>query len=230
MPGIGKEGLEIESSFISDSTFNSTTTTTTSTLNPTPSESSPQNQRPGGTPLFPQPLSGPFLPEGPYLPGSYPPNSTSSSSSPFYNPYNVGDADLNPFAASPGLAGFGGGGRSPFGIGRGEYGGPFGGGDQGGGMIVGPGHPMFQGSPVGGGFGGGMAGFGLPGRGNPYPPGMVPPGARYDPIGPVGPSLGPFGGNRVGGGRGRGRGRGFGGAGDPDFDELPPPGYSDMFM
>lgn len=45
---------------------------------------------------------------------------------------------------------------------------------------------------------------GLPSR---LPPGAVPPGARFDPFGPVG----------------AGRGR-------PDPDHLPPPGYDDMFM
>ena len=57
------------------------------------------------------------------------------------------------------------------------------------GMIMGPSHPIFQG--------------GRP----PLPSGSelpVPPGARFDPISPVGP--------------------GFYSPGDPDFDDLPPPG------
>ena len=49
----------------------------------------------------------------------------------------------------------------------------------------------------------------------PFPPGgrggrgtRGPPGSRFD---PYGPPPNPFG-------------------GEPDFDELPPPGYNDMFM
>ncbi|KAI7864359.1 hypothetical protein BDF14DRAFT_1835590 [Spinellus fusiger] len=64
------------------------------------------------------------------------------------------------------------------------------------------------------------------------PRGSVPPGARFDPIAPFGsPS-----------GRGRGMGMGRGGnrfnprgpshafSGEPDNDELMPPGYDSMFM
>jgi proteasome inhibitor subunit 1 (PI31) len=57
----------------------------------------------------------------------------------------------------------------------------------GGGMLVGPGHPMFGpgrlGPTGGGGFGPG-GGFGEPGRGPPPP--CLPPGARWDPIAPPG--------------------------------------------
>ncbi|CAH0383519.1 unnamed protein product [Bemisia tabaci] len=75
---------------------------------------------------------------------------------------------------------------------------------RGGGMLFDP-----FGLPTQPNFGGGFPrpGFGMPG---------VPPGARYDPIGPggIGP-LGPGRGNRRTG---------------PDPDHLPPPGYDDMFM
>ncbi|XP_078093025.1 proteasome inhibitor PI31 subunit [Mustelus asterias] len=72
---------------------------------------------------------------------------------------------------------------------------PFG--DRRGGMIVDPlrsgvPHPDFDPSA------------GIPGQ---LPPGSVPPGARFDPFGPIG------------------RGRS-----GPDPDHLPPPGYDDLFM
>ncbi|RKP04964.1 PI31 proteasome regulator N-terminal-domain-containing protein [Thamnocephalis sphaerospora] len=145
------------------------------------------------------------------------------------DPFRVGGDDLDPLAASPLF-----GGPSPFSQG------PFGRSGGGGGMHVGPDHPMFRpdargdrdfdpqrdiyGGPV------------------PLPAGSVPPGARFDPIGPFGqnPSgparpgrggAGPFGTGR-GGNRGPGGGMGGFGtfSGDPDNDELPPPGYGDMFM
>eukprot|EP00730_Choanoeca_flexa_P007708 TRINITY_DN12380_c0_g1_i1.p2 TRINITY_DN12380_c0_g1~~TRINITY_DN12380_c0_g1_i1.p2 ORF type:complete len:284 (+),score=31.43 TRINITY_DN12380_c0_g1_i1:114-965(+) len=93
------------------------------------------------------------------------------------NPYAIGEGDLDPLRVGP-MAG--------------------------GGMYVGPNHPMFAGR---GGIGG-MNPMGGPG---------VPPGARYDPVTP-------FGGL---GGRGRGRGRGFG---EPNPDHLRPPGGFDPFM
>ena len=49
--------------------------------------------------------------------------------------------------------------------------------------------------------------------------GAVPPGARFDPFGPI-QNIPPVRGPRP-------RGGGFG---DPDFDHLPPPGSGDMFM
>jgi len=81
-------------------------------------------------------------------------------------------------------------------------------------MIVGPNHPIFgQRAPRGGGIYGGP---------QPLPRGSVPPGARFDPIGP-------FGGPNQGQLRG-GIGRGNRTSSEPDGDELPPPGYNDMFM
>ncbi|KAI8818960.1 PI31 proteasome regulator N-terminal-domain-containing protein [Fimicolochytrium jonesii] len=136
--------------------------------------------------------------------------------SPFRNPHSVGDVDLDPFGA------LGGPFRPPLFSGTGGPGG-FGGG--GGGMFVGPDHPMFGGR-----------GFPEYGGDGMLPPGAAPPGARYDPIMPPGiPGPGrPQFPSRGGFGRGGGRG-GFGGAGwrsgDPDNDELPPPGFEDdMFM
>ncbi|ORX70029.1 hypothetical protein DL89DRAFT_151148 [Linderina pennispora] len=97
-----------------------------------------------------------------------------------------------------------------------------------GGMVVGPGHSMFRGEqsreeriPAGPSF---------------LPPGAVPAGARFDPIGPFGGASGParpggrFGGGARGGfGGGFGDGFGSGGSsggafsGDPDPDiDLPP--------
>ncbi|KAI9317162.1 PI31 proteasome regulator N-terminal-domain-containing protein [Dichotomocladium elegans] len=94
---------------------------------------------------------------------------------------NVGRSDLEPM---------GGGLRMP---------------GQGGGMFVGPNHPMFIGR--GEGVRDPFGGRGGPGE---LPPGAVPPGARFDPIGPTGmrPPRGP-------------RGGFF--SGEPDNDDAPPP-------
>ncbi|ORZ40684.1 PI31 proteasome regulator N-terminal-domain-containing protein [Catenaria anguillulae PL171] len=127
------------------------------------------------------------------------------------SPFSIGHSDLDPLGGMPPL------GPTPFG-GRGPAPGmgPFSGGDTGGGSIMGPGHPLFTGG-VPAGPGRYWGGDGL------LPPGAVPPGARFDPIGP---QVGPFGG--PGGVRPRpppGRGgmpNTF--PGEPDFDELPPPG------
>ncbi|GBC08082.1 hypothetical protein RclHR1_00790032 [Rhizophagus clarus] len=113
------------------------------------------------------------------------------------NPFNIGRDDLDPLGSNPiyGPPRFGGGGIQPFG-------GP----SRGGGMFVGPDHPIFgQQGPRGGG--------GIYGGPQPLPRGSVPPGARFDPIGPFGPTGQPR------GGFGR-RGRT---SGEPDNDELPPP-------
>ncbi|KAJ3064753.1 hypothetical protein HDU98_011873 [Podochytrium sp. JEL0797] len=158
--------------------------------------------------------------------------------------FGVGDVDLDPFAAAPGM-------MYP------QRGGGFGGMHPSGGMFVGPDHPMFGGGGAGGvgrpgyGGGGGSGIFGGPGA--ILPPGAVPPNARFDPIGPFGPrpiggpggGIGsPFGDGGMGGGGfgggfpgqpGRGgfggRRRPPGGSGGlrmgPDFDEMPPPGFGD---
>ncbi|KAF9215319.1 hypothetical protein BGZ59_001703 [Podila verticillata] len=147
-----------------------------------------------------------------------------------HNPFNIGRDDLDPFGGR--LGGIGGGGFGGFGGGIG--------GSSGGGMIVGPNHPMFR-RPPGGGNGGG----GIYGGPQPLPRGSVPPGARFDPIGPFGGHGGA--GNAPGAGTahqdphrqgqgqgqgpaGRGSGRGVPFSGEPDNDEAPPPGYMDMFM
>ncbi|KAG0071810.1 hypothetical protein BGZ92_004180, partial [Podila epicladia] len=89
------------------------------------------------------------------------------------NPFSIGRDDLDPFGGRMGGIGGGGGGFGGFGgIGGGS----------GGGMVVGPNHPMFRRPPgSGGGNGGGI--YGGP---QPLPRGSVPPGARFDPIGPFG--------------------------------------------
>lgn len=69
----------------------------------------------------------------------------------------------------------------------------------GGGMIVGPEHPIFD-YP-----------YGQQTPPSVLPRGAVPPGARFDPITPVGPSRGPHGDILYP-------------SGEPDSDELPPPG------
>lgn len=77
---------------------------------------------------------------------------------------------------------------------------------DGGGMLVGPDHPMFRGRRDDGREQG--------------PGGMInPPGARWDPVGPG------FGGGNGGGfPRAGNNPLGGQGVGDPDFDELLPPG------
>ncbi|CAI2180278.1 15298_t:CDS:2 [Funneliformis geosporum] len=116
-----------------------------------------------------------------------------------FNPFNVGQDDLDPLGVNPiyGPPRFGGGGFQPLG------------GGVGGGMYAGPDHPIFGQRVPPGGRGGPQ----------PIPRGSVPPGARFDPIVPFGP-----GSSRPG----RPRGDPF--SGEPDNDELPPPGYNDMFM
>ncbi|KAJ8330350.1 hypothetical protein QVD99_007695 [Batrachochytrium dendrobatidis] len=120
------------------------------------------------------------------------------------NRFGVGDVDLDPLAAAPGMMnpihGF------PKGFGSGPM-------HPGGGMIVGPDHPMFN-NPVNPLYSAG----GSPG----FPPGAVPPGARFDPVGPFGQRP-----NRYGGFPNRQPGQ-F--SGDPDNDDLLPPGHYDMYM
>ncbi|KAG1474926.1 hypothetical protein G6F56_000038 [Rhizopus delemar] len=103
---------------------------------------------------------------------------------PHNNPLSVGGEDLNPYGDHLRLPGSGG---------------------VGGGMHVGPNHPIF-------GTGGYQDPFGTSGREN-LPRGAVPPGARFDPITPPGLRFNP---RRHPGG-------------DPDNDELFPPDYDRMF-
>lgn len=84
-----------------------------------------------------------------------------------------------------------------------------------GGNLIGPGHPGF-GPRVNDPYATDPFGVGGPNR---LPRGAVPPGARFDPFGP--PSRPGFPPNFQGGGNP------FGG---PDNDDLPPPGYNDMYL
>ncbi|KAF9899264.1 hypothetical protein BX616_003131 [Lobosporangium transversale] len=152
----------------------------------------------------------------------------------FGDPFSAEDPDSMGFGG--GLGGFGGGRHNPFEIGRSDLD-PFagrhgGGGFGGGGMVVGPNHPMF-GRPAPG----PSSGSGIYGGPQPLPRGSVPPGARFDPIGPFGPGGGiggPPGAGTAhrgpGFGRGRGAGPGSSFLGEPDNDDAPPPGYMDMYM
>lgn len=91
----------------------------------------------------------------------------------------------------------------------------------GGGMTVGPDHPMF----------GGHGGINPSNPAMPqhrFPPGSIPPGARFDPVSPFGPQSGPAFPGR-GNGRGNGRGSNMPFSGDPDNDELMPPGAENMY-
>ncbi|KAI1296382.1 hypothetical protein EDD11_007348, partial [Mortierella claussenii] len=133
-----------------------------------------------------------------------------------FNPFEIGRSDLDPFGGRiGGIGGFGGG----FGGGMGGVGG------SGGGMVVGPNHPMFRRPPPGGHRG--QSGiFGGP---RPLPRGSVPPGARFDPIGPFNLAGGVGGSGTPGAGSAHGLGTAGRGStsGEPDNDEAPPPGYMD---
>ncbi|KAF4619950.1 hypothetical protein D9613_005360 [Agrocybe pediades] len=113
------------------------------------------------------------------------------------NPLEIGRSDLDPFPRNP---------YSPPSLF------PHGSGD---GMFVGPDHPIF-------GVGRGNASPRGPWGGDGYlPPMGAPPGARFDPVGPIFPRGG-FGLPGRGGRRLDGQ--------DPDNDEFMPPGMGDMFM
>ncbi|KAJ3728964.1 hypothetical protein DFJ43DRAFT_1084047 [Lentinula guzmanii] len=115
-------------------------------------------------------------------------------------------------------------------------------GGDGGGMYVGPDHPIFNARfGRGGGGVGGVGGVGGerrgPWGGDGYlPPMGAPPGARFDPVGPLGPfGASPFGSAGgvfpgVGGGRGSGRRFPLPGEGEPDNDEFMPPGSVSGFF
>ncbi|KAL7752565.1 hypothetical protein RI367_002099 [Sorochytrium milnesiophthora] len=191
IPGLGKEGYE-----------------EAQTANQQADQASRQhapynNDRSRNAPPERRPLFDPYIgPLGPTVPVGI-------------SPYSVGHNDLDPLGGMRPL------GPTPFGGDFGNRGYPgLGGSSSGGGMFVGPDHPMFQGP--GGAFGGIQGGDGV------LPRGAVPPGARFDPIvpGQVPGSAG-LGGPRgmTGGGPGRQLR-----SGEPDPDNLPPPGYNDMFM
>ncbi|PIK35603.1 putative proteasome inhibitor PI31 subunit-like, partial [Apostichopus japonicus] len=93
----------------------------------------------------------------------------------------------------------------PFSVGRGDLD-PFSGASPG--MLMDPmrgGFPGARMDPTGG--------FGMPGR---LPRGAVPPGARFDPVGPPRPDSG--------------RNPVYPLSGEPTPDHMRPPGYDDMFM
>lgn len=149
-------------------------------------------------------------------------------SQPGRNPLSIGDRDLDPL-----------GGARPPGAGNGNPFAPpplFGGqpgGNNSGGMYLGPDDPIFRDrfrQPQGG-IGGGNGPQGPWGGDGFLPPGGAPPGARFDPVGPFGAGPGFPGGRGPGGGP---QPRGGGRSGDPDWDELRPPGrssdYDNMFM
>ncbi|KAG0054633.1 hypothetical protein BGZ83_010761 [Gryganskiella cystojenkinii] len=261
IPGLSKPGYQ-EERVSATATTGGTTTGTGSSGSGSSSSGTGQQGRPGyypddpsrfpGVGGVPHPGRPGFMPRPPIFGDPF------SAEDPDYggyggggNPFNIGSSDLDPFG---GRLGGGIGGGIGGGGGLGGFGGGIGG-STGGGMIVGPNHPMFRRPPPGGGGGGGI--YGGP---QPLPRGSVPPGARFDPIGPFGPGAGVgqrTGGNAPGAGtahqdphRGPGRpGQGPQGpatgqgttpgagngipdrfSGEPDNDEPPPPGYMDMFM
>ncbi|SNX84859.1 uncharacterized protein MEPE_03568 [Melanopsichium pennsylvanicum] len=144
-----------------------------------------------------------------------------TAQAPYRNPLIIGDRDLDPLGGSPlrlppRFGGGSGGTSAPPPLFPGA------GGDTGGGMFVGPNHPIFRDRfPQQGGQG--------------LPQGAVPPGARFDPIYPAGaaPGQGPGGGvgrfdpfnpdPDVGGARPQNIG------GEPDWDELAPPRGENSF-
>jgi proteasome inhibitor subunit 1 (PI31) len=157
----------------------------------TASASQPRNAQP--PPARPQPQAPPERPEYAQQPYSHIPPQ---------NPLEIGRRDLDPFAgvanpfAPPPLF-------------------PGAGGD---GMFVGPDHPIFGGR---GGQGRGGPPQGPWGGDGFLPPMGAPPGARFDPVGPLPmPGRGPFGG---------GNRPPRGGIGGPDNDEFMPPGFVSVF-
>ena len=189
VPGLSKEGYTEEGASTSSSGAGSSSST------------QPRRSPPQHPPARP-PFGGDQ--DDPSQPRSFQP--------PFRNPLTIGDRDLDPLGGSP-LAlppRFGGGASSappPL----------FPGGDTGGGMFVGPDHPMFRNR---------FPPSASPNQG--LPPGAVPPGARFDPIYPsgAGPSgrFDPFHPHSpdVGGARPQP-------SGDPDWDELAPPRAENPF-
>ncbi|GAK64626.1 uncharacterized protein PAN0_006c2840 [Moesziomyces antarcticus] len=178
VPGLRKDG------YTEETTDNNSSASTREGDSRGASSSQPQRPYPGSAPPPRAPFAGdeddPSQPAG-MFPGR--------------NPMTIGDRDLDPLGGSP-L-------RLPPRFGGGSAGGfapppLFPGGDSGGGMYVGPDHPMFRNR------------FPPPGAQG-LPPGAVPPGARFDPIFPNEPD--------VGGARPQHPPR----HGDPDWDDLAPP-------
>ncbi|CDR88577.1 uncharacterized protein SPSC_04404 [Sporisorium scitamineum] len=178
VPGLRKDGYVEEE-----------TSSTSGASGASGSSNHPNRPNPSGGAHPRQPFRGDS--DDPSHPSTYPQHP------PFRNPLIIGDRDLDPLGGSP-LAlppRFGAGGNfAPPPL--------FPGGDTGGGMFVGPNHPMFRNRFP-------------PNTG--LPPGAVPPGARFDPIYPDG--AGPF--NPENPDVGGARPQNFGG--EPDWDELAPP-------
>ncbi|PWN29956.1 hypothetical protein BDZ90DRAFT_229001 [Jaminaea rosea] len=209
VPGLRKDGYQEETS--QDEEAASRRAAGSSTQQPRP--------RPPPSHDDDDPLAGGGVGGVPYRPGDIPGR----------NPLAIGDRDLQPLGGMrpPGSFGppplFGGGGG----------GGGIGGGMGGGMYPSGLDDPLFRdrfpgtggGVPFGGGTGQPRGPWGGDGF---LPPGAVPPGARFDPIGPMGPQPG-FPGQ---GGAGRG-GQAPPGSGDPDWDDVRPPrsgDYDSMFQ
>ncbi|KAF9982646.1 hypothetical protein BGZ75_005901 [Mortierella antarctica] len=234
IPGLSKPGYQEENTSTSST---STAENTSSSSSGAQGERGTRGERRGYYPDDPSGFPGVggiprpgFVPRPPIFGDPFSADDPDSLYMGGRSPFEIGRSDLDPFGGriGGGLGGFGG---------VGGFGGGIGGG-TGGGMIVGPNHPMFRRPPPGGGNGGDSGIFGGP---QPLPRGSVPPGARFDPIGPFGPGVGQGSGagNAPGAGTahrdplrapGQGRGRGVPFSGEPDNDEAPPPGYMDMFM
>ncbi|KAF9429340.1 hypothetical protein BGZ76_001438 [Entomortierella beljakovae] len=228
IPGLSKPGYQEERTAVG----NTSTTTAQTGGNSSSSTSGGENNRGGFGPEYlpddpstfpgmggiPHPGRPGFVPRPPIFGDPFSADDTDHSFGGGHNPFSIGHNDLDPF-----------GGRLGGGLGGGFGGGI--GGSSGGGMVVGPNHPMFRRPPGGV---GGVGGGGIYGGPQPLPRGSVPPGARFDPIGPFGPGGGqaPGAGSAHGDYRGQGRGAGRGASfpGEPDNDDAPPPGYMDMFM
>ncbi|KAG0318537.1 hypothetical protein BGZ99_005612 [Dissophora globulifera] len=225
IPGLSKPGYQEESAPSSTTTGSGSTSGTGAGRRADPGYYPDDPLRFPGVGGIPQPGRPGFVPRPPIFGDPF------SAEDPEFmgNPFEIGRSDLDPFGGRIG-GGFGGiGGLG--GIGSGGIGG-----SSGGGMYVGPNHPMFRRPP--GGIGG-SGGSGIYGGPQPLPRGSVPPGARFDPIGPFGPSGGSAPGAGTAhrdphqwpaSGQGRGAGRGVPFSGEPDNDDAPPPGYMDMFM
>ncbi|KAF9923639.1 hypothetical protein FBU30_006362 [Linnemannia zychae] len=229
IPGLSKPGYQ------EDRTASTTSSTTTGERGPASTGPSTEGRGrdyyPDDPSTFPGHPSRPgFIPRPPIFGDPF--SAEDEFGGGYHNPFEIGRSDLDPFG---GRIGGGLGGI----VGPGGFGGIGGiggiGGSGGGGMIVGPNHPMFRRPPPGG------SSSGIYGGPQPLPRGSVPPGARFDPIGPFGAGAGRGGAPGAGtahqdphrgfGGQGRGRGgptSTF--PGEPDNDEAPPPGYMDMFM
>ncbi|KAF9969125.1 hypothetical protein BGZ73_008652 [Actinomortierella ambigua] len=213
IPGLSKPGYEEERSSTSTSAFTGSSSATANQQRQDRDRQRIYDEDDDPLRIPGRSGGGRFIPRPPLFGEPFSPEDVG----PHHNPFSIGRQDLDPFGGSFGPGGLGG------------LGGPGGiGGSSGGGMIVGPDHPMFRRPPGSHGGGGGL--YGGP---QPLPRGSVPPGARFDPIGP----FNPVGGNAPGAGTahgppppGAGRGRGTQFPGEPDNDELPPPGYMDMFM